>query len=47
MSDSKNTQNQDEISKVKAKIMYDELIVKYDYIKNDANEEKLLKKLSN
>ena len=45
MSDSKNTQNQDEINKVKAKIMYDELIVKYDYIKNDANEEKIIEKI--
>ena len=40
MSDSQN-----EINKIKAKIIYNELIVKYNNIKNAANEENIIKKI--
>ena len=42
MSDSQN-----EINKIKAKTIYNELIVKYNNIKNAANEENIIKKLLN
>ena len=45
MSDLMDNQNQDEINKIKAKIMYDELIVKYDCIKHDDKEENVIKKI--
>ena len=34
-----------EIDKIKAKIMYDELIVKYDFIKQIDTEENIIKKI--
>ena len=45
MSDSKNSDNQNEINKIKAKIMYDEILVKYSYIKDMDSEENIIKKI--
>ena len=45
MSDIKNTNKQDEINKMKAKIMYDELIIKYNEIKDIDTEENIIKKI--
>ena len=45
MSDSQNINNQNEINKTKAKIMYDELVVKYSYIKDMDSEEYIIKKI--
>ena len=36
---------QNEIDKIKAKIMYDEIIIKYKYIKDIDSEEKIIKKI--
>ena len=40
-----NQEVQNEIDKTKAKIMYDELIIKYKYIKDIDNEENIIKKI--
>ena len=45
MSDSQNINNQNEINKTKAKIMYEELLVKYSYIKDMDSEENIIKKI--
>ena len=45
MSDSQNINNQNEINKIKAKIMYEELLVKYSYIKDKDNEENIIEKI--
>ena len=45
MSDSQNINNQNEMNKAKAKIMYEELLVKYSYIKDMDNEENIIKKI--
>ena len=45
MSDSQNINNQNEMNKAKAKIMYEELLVKYNYIKDMDNEENIIKKI--
>ena len=45
MSDSQNINNQNETNKIKAKIMYDEIIVKYSYIKDMDSEENIIKKI--
>ena len=45
MSDIKNTNKQDEINKIKAKIMYDELIIKYNEIKDIDTEENIIQKI--
>ena len=45
MSDIKNTNKQDEINKMKAKIMYDELIIKYNEIKDIDTEENIIQKI--
>ena len=45
MSDSQNANNQNEMNKIKAKIMYDELVVKYSYIKDMDSEENIIKKI--
>ena len=45
MSDIKNTNKQDEINKMKAKIMYDELIIKYNEIKDIGAEENVIQKI--
>ena len=37
--------NQNEINKMKAEIMYDEIIIKYDFIKDIDNEEKIIQKI--
>ena len=37
--------NQNEINKMKAEIMYDEIIIKYDFIKDFDNEEKIIQKI--
>ena len=44
MSDSQK-ENQSEINKMKAKIMYDEIIIKYNYIKGIDTEENIIKKI--
>ena len=36
---------QNEIDKIKAKIMYDEIIIKYKYIKDIDSEENIIKKI--
>ena len=41
----KGQEVQNEIDKTKAKIMYDELIIKYKYIKDFDNEENTIKKI--
>ena len=45
MSDSQNNNIQNEINKTKAKILYEELLVKYSYIKDMDNEENIIKKI--
>ena len=45
MSDSQNINNQNETNKIKAKIMHDEIIVKYSYIKDMDSEENIIKKI--
>ena len=45
MSDNQNTNNQNEINKMKAKIMYDEIIIKYNEIKDIDTEENIIKKI--
>ena len=45
MSDSQNANNQNEMNKIKAKIMYDELVIKYSYIKDMDSEENIIKKI--
>ena len=45
MSDSQNINNQNEMNKAKAKIMYEGLLVKYSYIKDMDNEENIIKKI--
>ena len=45
MSDNQNTKNQNEINKTKAKIMYDEIIVKYNEIKDIDTEENIINKI--
>ena len=45
MSDSQNINNQNEMNKAKAKIMYEELLVKYSYIKDMDSEENIIKKI--
>ena len=40
-----NGEVQNEIDKIKAKIMYDELIIKYKYIKDIDTEENIIKKI--
>ena len=45
MSDSQNINNQSEINKMKAEIMYDEIIIKYNHIKDIDNEENVIKKI--
>ena len=42
---SENQEVQNEIDKTKAKIMYDELIIKYKYIKDIDSEENIIKKI--
>ena len=42
---SENQEVQNEIDKTKAKIMYDELIIKYKYIKDMDSEENIIKKI--
>ena len=37
--------NQNEINKMKAEIMYDEIIIKYNFIKDIDNEEKVIQKI--
>ena len=37
--------NPKEINKIKAEIMYDEIIIKYEYIKNIDNEENIINKI--
>ena len=44
MSDSEK-ENQSEINKMKAKIMYDEIIIKYNYIKDIDTEENIINKI--
>ena len=44
MSDSEK-ENQSEINKMKAKIMYDEIIIKYNDIKDIDNEENIINKI--
>ena len=45
MSDSQNANNQNEINKMKAKIMYDEIIIKNNEIKDIDTEENIIKKI--
>ena len=45
MSDSQNINNQSEINKMKAEIMYDEIITKHNHIKDIDNEENVIKKI--
>ena len=45
MSDNQNRNNQNEINKMKAKIMYDEIIIKYNEIKDIDTEENIIKKI--
>ena len=37
--------NQNEINKIKAEIMYDEMIIKYDYFKSIENKENIINKI--
>ena len=41
----KMSDNPKEINKIKAEIMYDEIIIKYEYIKNIDNEENIINKI--
>ena len=45
MSDSQKANNQSEINKMKAKIMYDEIIIKYKDIKDIDTEENIINKI--
>ena len=45
MSYSQNTNIQSEINKMKAEIMLDEIIIKYNFIKDIDTEENIIKKI--
>ena len=45
LKESLNDKNKIEKNKIKANILYEELILKYDYLKNNFNEEEIINKI--
>ena len=45
LKESLNDKNKIEKNKIKANILYEELILKYDYLKNNYNEEEIINKI--